>query len=156
MKVNEKQIAVDWDGQPKHFNISQVLPDPGSIGEQELERLTKAFDQFRSPPPPMVSITEILAHNDPRSRTPEMENVKRKELAGIAKRALLRSFVEKTSAKMKRIQTLWAIDFYWPSKMSGLARRHARPAFSWKGILMQKNFYWYTIAPFCRKDPSGH
>lgn len=86
VKVNEKQIAVDWDGQPKHFNISQVLPDPTSIGERELERLTKAFDQFRSPPPAMVLITEILAHNNPRSRTPEMEDAKRKELAGLEKR----------------------------------------------------------------------
>lgn len=96
-KVVGKIITVEWDGKPKQFNISQVLPDSEVNGEHELQKLVKAFDQFRSSPPPGILVTETLSFGDPRSYTSEMQEAKRKELSGLAKREEhLRSSVAKT------------------------------------------------------------
>ena len=54
-----KQVAIDWDGLPKHFNLAQVIPDPARVADFELDRMVKAFDQFRSSPSLGIMINEV-------------------------------------------------------------------------------------------------
>ena len=86
VSVRGKQVTVDWDGTTKHFNLAQVIPDPARVGDFELDRMVKAFDQFRSSPSQETMITEVLRPCDPRCNTTEMQAAKAKELEGLARR----------------------------------------------------------------------
>lgn len=55
VRVMEKEVYVDWDGEKKHFNLCQVVPMPQTQRDRELKRLLEGMKQFKSDPPPGVS-----------------------------------------------------------------------------------------------------
>lgn len=84
--MSGKEVYVGWEGACKHFNISQILPDPAATSDKELERLKQSFDQFRSSPPAGIMITEIVTRSDPRAKTEEMRVEIENEMRGLAER----------------------------------------------------------------------
>lgn len=88
-KVDRKEVFVEIDGQVKHFNISQILPDRNGFHDSELNRLKESIEQFQSSnPPPGIFLTEVLEPGDSRANLPQFNVAKLKELEGLARRGV--------------------------------------------------------------------
>ena len=87
-RVCEKEIYVEVKGVEKHFNISQILPEPKARGDAELKRLLAGMEQFKSDPPPGVYVTEVLHPADKRGHTELFDLAKAKEMAGLVERGV--------------------------------------------------------------------
>lgn len=89
-KIHEKEVFVHVDGALKHFNLSQVLPDPATSGDKEIERLLQATSHFTSKGGSghHAYITEVLHPRDPRRSSDSFQTAKAKELEGLAHRGV--------------------------------------------------------------------
>lgn len=58
--VTGKQETMDYNGEPKNFLISQLLPDASLIRESELDKMSAAFSQYCSTQLAETLATEIL------------------------------------------------------------------------------------------------
>ena len=90
---------MDYDGDIKHFNISQVFPDNSDVDESELSRLKECIKQFKSNPPPGIFVTEVLDMNDPRKDDPRFEEARAIELAGLAEKGAFELVIKEDIAE---------------------------------------------------------
>ena len=87
-KICDKEVHLKVKDVEKHFNISQILPEPKQQGDLELTRILSGMEQFQSEPPPGVYIIEVLHPADRRSRTGIFDAAKAKELEGLVQKGV--------------------------------------------------------------------
>lgn len=88
-KMCKKKVFLIIDGAIKPFNILQILPDLDSVQDHELTPLHKSIEQLKSQNMPQgIHITETLEAGDPRSRYPQLDAAKVKELESPRKRGV--------------------------------------------------------------------
>lgn len=85
-KTREKEVWVTDGAKEKHFNRSQVIPDPKDTGDRELRRLLAGFTSLKSGPPPGIMLTEVLHPADPRAKEKPFDSARAKEICGLFKR----------------------------------------------------------------------
>ena len=87
-KICGKEVYVRRNNRTAHYNITHVLPDPVERGDRELQTMLKAMQQFRTPQPNGVFITEIVDTRDPRAKDARFDEAKQKELRGLFERGV--------------------------------------------------------------------
>lgn len=85
-----KPVTVDYNGEPKIFNISQLLPNPSLVAEGELELNIVAFKKLCSPQPAGTLVFEILTPRDPRIRQTNTLAAVKRGISGLEQRELFK------------------------------------------------------------------
>ena len=87
-KITGKQVFVRRNNRVSQYSITHVIPDPAERGDRELQTMLHAMQQFRTPEPNGVFVTEVISLKDPRANSVRFEEAKRKELQGLFERGV--------------------------------------------------------------------
>ena len=88
VRVERKQVTVNWDGTLRHFNLSTVMPV--NIGDQFISALHSACASLGSHPPRQVMATDVLHPADSRARSGLFDSAIEAELRGLRDRGVFK------------------------------------------------------------------
>lgn len=144
--MNEMQDKSVWisDGpRVSKMNISQVLPDTADDEDHwTIIKLLRSIRQFNTGGPSRIMISEVLEPNDERSWSPQFEEAKQKEIAGLIEKVAFKIVLKN---KVPEEANILDERFVLATKMWELTNNYVKCASLFKVTPTVKKIYQYTL-----------